>query len=130
MEDIGLFGWILLVTGIIVKYFIARRRFSRRGPGGLQHFSSFEKGLLITIIEYVFSLLSFLLILGGILFLGFYYSSKWFDNRRDENVKPEKETTKSESNEKILPLPPSSELVFQSDLKESEGLAFEATKVL
>jgi uncharacterized protein YneF (UPF0154 family) len=100
MEDIGLFGWILLVTGIIVKYFIARRRFSRRGPGGLQHFSSFEKGLLITIIEYVFSLLSYLLILGGILFLGFYYSSKWFDNRRDENVKPEKKTTKSESNEK------------------------------
>lgn len=109
MEDIRLFGWILLVTGIIVKYFIARRRFSRRGVGGLQHFSSFEKSLFITFIEIVFNLLSFLFILGGILVLGFYYSSKWFENRRDENIKPEKETAKTELMEGTLPLPPSSE---------------------
>jgi uncharacterized protein YneF (UPF0154 family) len=109
MEDIRLIGWILLVAGILGKYLIARRRFSRRGVGGLQHFSSFEKGLFISGIEKIFSLLSFLFILGGILVLGFYYSSKWFDNRKEEKSNSKEENRKSAWNGGILPLPPSSE---------------------
>jgi hypothetical protein len=46
-------GWLLIGGGIIIRYIIARRKFNRRGLGGLQHFRSFERGVVTTFFEWV-----------------------------------------------------------------------------
>lgn len=46
-------GWLLIGGGIVIRYIIARRKFNRRGVGGLQHFRSFERGVLTTFFEWL-----------------------------------------------------------------------------
>lgn len=62
-------GWLLLAAGIIIRYIIARRRFNRRGIGGLQHYRSFEGAVGTTILEWVFRWAGILMIIVGILYL-------------------------------------------------------------
>ncbi|MBW7891980.1 MAG: hypothetical protein H3C48_13365 [Chitinophagaceae bacterium] len=60
------YGWILLFTGIVIRYFIERRRFNRRGLGGLQHFRNFERGVIITFLEWLFKWIANAMILFGL----------------------------------------------------------------
>ena len=56
------FHLTLIVTGLMIRYLINRRRFNRRGIGGLQHFPSFGVGLLTTLIEWIFKFIGLLMI--------------------------------------------------------------------
>jgi len=58
---------ILLSIGIALRLWVNRRRFYRRGWGGLQHFSSYGKALFTTVFERVLMLLATLLIVAAIL---------------------------------------------------------------
>lgn len=60
-------GWLLLAAGIIIRYIIARRMFNRRGLGGLQHYRSFEQGIINTFLEWVCKWAAILMIIVGIL---------------------------------------------------------------
>lgn len=62
-------GVLLLVSGLVIRYIINRRRFNRRGEGGLQHFKSYERATVITFIEKIIMLLSMILLLVGVVFL-------------------------------------------------------------
>ncbi len=77
MGSISVLGGIALILGIGIRYIIARRKFYRRTPTGLEAFNSYERAVGTTILEKLFKFLGLLLILGGIflLFLG------WYDNR-------------------------------------------------
>lgn len=57
----------LLALGLFIRYQIGRRRFNRRSIAGTQAFSSYLKGLVITIIETLFNLMGALLIIGGLI---------------------------------------------------------------
>ena len=57
---------ILFVAGLLIRYIIGRRRFNRRGVGGLQHFKSYNTSLIIPVIERVLNIIGALMILAGI----------------------------------------------------------------
>lgn len=62
-------GIILFIGGLTIRYTINRRRFNRRGVGGLQHFKNYEHATLLTFIEKVGKLLSGIMLLAGIFFI-------------------------------------------------------------
>jgi hypothetical protein len=109
MEDIKFLGWIMAVIGLVIRYMISRRRFYRRGIGGLQHFSSYEKGLFVTFVEKIFGLLAYLLLLGAVLALGFFYSNKWFEKNMNKDEKGTSELVLSVPFTDLRPLPHFSE---------------------
>jgi len=65
-------GYAFLITGVILKYLIGKRRFNRRGLGGLQQYYSYEWAFVTTIIEWVFKWVAVALIL-----LGAFLLIKW-----------------------------------------------------
>lgn len=99
----------MVVIGLAIRYVISRRRFYRRGIGGLQHFRSYERGVFITFMEWIFSLLSFLILLGGIVTLGLYYGNKYFEKKERERKASETELVYKGLKEGMLPLPHTSE---------------------
>jgi hypothetical protein len=63
------YGIGLILLGIIIRYFIERRKFNRRGMGGLQHFSGFGIALVITILEWLGKWIANIMIIAGIIML-------------------------------------------------------------
>lgn len=59
----------LLGIAMLIRYWVNRRRFNRRGWGGLQHFSTYGKALFTIIFERVLILVAFLFIAAAILLL-------------------------------------------------------------
>jgi hypothetical protein len=59
---------ILFVAGLLIRYIIGRRRFNRRGIGGLQHFKSYNTSLVIPVLERVLNMIAAIMILAGIYF--------------------------------------------------------------
>ena len=57
---------ILFVAGLLIRYMIGRRRFNRRGVGGLQYFKSYNTSLVIPVMERVLNIIGALMILAGI----------------------------------------------------------------
>jgi hypothetical protein len=63
---IRVIGFVILLAGFLLNYIIARRKFNRRNPTGLEGFSSFEKAWSIKFIERFGSLIGKILMLAGI----------------------------------------------------------------
>lgn len=61
-------GIIACVLGLVIRYFVNRRRFNRRSPQGVQMFDNYEKAFFTTIGETIAKVVGFLLILGGLFF--------------------------------------------------------------
>lgn len=62
-------GLALIITGWAIRYKINQRRFYRRGPAGLEWFSSYRRAVLTRFIEGLAGILGKLLIFFGILSL-------------------------------------------------------------
>lgn len=56
----------MLLAGIIINYTVNKRRFNRRGPGGLQHFKTYGSSVVTRIAEKLAKLTAIILILLGI----------------------------------------------------------------
>ncbi len=65
--------------------------------------------MFITGIEKVFSLLAFLMLWGGVLILGYYYSLKYFEKKERERKAQQTELVYNVLKEDMLPLPHTSE---------------------
>ncbi len=71
--DPRFWGYLFLIVGIIIRYSIGRRRFNRRGAGGLQHFNvSYAFAVIITFLEWCFTWIAYATIL-----LGIFLIIKW-----------------------------------------------------
>jgi hypothetical protein len=70
-NHITLHACILLGIGLLIRYWIGRRRFNRRSIAGLQLFSSYEKWWFVTRIEALFNFLALLAVLAGLFLLIF-----------------------------------------------------------
>lgn len=75
-----LVGLALLAAGIGCTTVVGRRRFYRRGPGGVQQFRSYNGAVATRTGEGCLTLLGWVLIAGGLLtillaFAGFYIAS-------------------------------------------------------
>jgi uncharacterized membrane protein len=62
-------GLLLIVIGLFIRYHIGRRRFNRRGIGGLQHFPNYHTGLLTMILETLMKLIGTFCLLTGLFLL-------------------------------------------------------------
>jgi len=60
---------ILLIICFTIRYAINKRRFKRRGFGGLQQFKNYEHAWLITLVEKTLMFLTLILILTSIIFI-------------------------------------------------------------
>lgn len=66
-------GISLLAGGLGLRVWVSRRRFYRRGPGGLQHYSRYRKAVLLSTFEGFIMLLSIPMMILGMLILIFWY---------------------------------------------------------
>ncbi|WP_051200191.1 hypothetical protein [Flavobacterium subsaxonicum] len=62
-------GYLFLFLGIAIQYCIGKRKFDRRGIGGLPQFSSYGKAVIITFLEWLFKGIGFALIGLGLFLL-------------------------------------------------------------
>lgn len=53
--------------GLGINLFVGMRRFNRRGPGGLQHYSNYFVGLITTLFEGALRILAVGLMIWGLL---------------------------------------------------------------
>jgi membrane protein YqaA with SNARE-associated domain len=75
---VQILGSVLLLIGFIIRLFIGKRRFDRRGVGGMQHYQSYWVALIIIFFEWLVSIASLLMILSGLLLLLVeYYNGSW-----------------------------------------------------
>lgn len=63
------YGLILLLIGVGIRIFVAKRRFNRRGYGGAQLYTSYWSAILVSTIEGVLMIISALSIVGGVLLM-------------------------------------------------------------
>ncbi len=56
-------AFILLLICFAIRFIINKRRFNRRGQGGLHHFKNYERAWLITLVEKTIMVLTTLIIL-------------------------------------------------------------------
>lgn len=61
-------GIFFVILGFIIRYKINKRRFNRRGLAGLQHFKNHEQAWLVIFVERIFMVLSFIIIVTGLIF--------------------------------------------------------------
>ncbi len=76
LYTVPVLGAILVVIGIVIRLVIGRNRFYRRGPGGLQQYSSYRRSLLFSFLEWLFGKLAFVMILFGLFLLGTHFFNK------------------------------------------------------
>lgn len=57
---------ILFVLGLIMNIYVGRNRFYRRGPGGLQHFSSYGRAVVQSGVERIIKFLGIVFMILGI----------------------------------------------------------------
>lgn len=69
LTRIQLHGIYLLIAGLIIRFIVGRRRFKRRGVGGLQHFNSYLLALIVMSIEWLFNLAGLAAIIIGLFLL-------------------------------------------------------------
>lgn len=58
-------GFLLAAAGLAIRLLVNRRKFGRRGPAGLQRFSSYGRALITLFAENMLNLAGLLLILAG-----------------------------------------------------------------
>ncbi|AMR30091.1 hypothetical protein A0256_01000 [Mucilaginibacter sp. PAMC 26640] len=60
---------ILIAIGLLLRYHIGRRRFNRRGIGGLQQFSTYGRFIFTMVVEKVIYFIATLCLLAGLFLL-------------------------------------------------------------
>jgi len=69
MKTTLLTGMILTAVGLFIRYHIGRRRFNRRGIGGLQQFPTYGRFIFIMAVERVIYFIATIALLAGLFLL-------------------------------------------------------------
>ncbi|UTG62125.1 molybdenum ABC transporter permease [Elizabethkingia anophelis] len=64
---------VFLLLGFSLRYLINRRKFNRRGVGGIEEFSSYEKATILRYVERFGKWIAYILIAVGLLYLWRFY---------------------------------------------------------
>lgn len=88
-------GICLLGGGFGLRVWVERKRFYRRGPGGLQHFSRYSKAVLISMGEGFLMFMSIPVIILGMLILFFW--SIYLIDRGKYKIKDSDKTEKTQA---------------------------------
>jgi uncharacterized membrane protein len=86
ISKVQVYGIILLIIGVAIRYFINRRRFNRTNEAAVQIFKSFEHKTFIRPLESIFKLIAMALILFGFLLIAIEcYNRKDLDKHQQQN---------------------------------------------
>ena len=66
-EHITFCAGILILIGLILRYWIGNRRFNRRGVAGMQYYKSYNVALITIIIEKLVNVIAVIMIIGGMI---------------------------------------------------------------
>ena len=69
ITSVIVYGVILLALGLILRVFVGKRRFNRRGYGGAQHYNSYFSAILTSTGEGLLMIISALAIVSGIILM-------------------------------------------------------------
>lgn len=69
MKTHFLTGMILAAVGLLIRYQIGRRRFNRRGIGGLQQFPTYGRFIFTIVVERVIFFIGTIALLAGLFLL-------------------------------------------------------------
>ena len=96
MDGSLVLGIIVLVLGVGLRYWINRRKFYRRSVTGAEGFSSYEKSVVITLVERIGKWTAYALIIFGLLFLWVYSREKKAEEKasQDTEVQATQQTKK------------------------------------
>lgn len=64
---------VFLLLGFTLRYWINRRKFNRRGVGGIEEFSSYEKATMLRYFERFGKWIAYILIAIGLLYVWRFY---------------------------------------------------------
>lgn len=78
-------AFIFFIPGTALLFWISKRKFNRRNVAGLEGFSSYEKSLLIRLIELVGKWIAYLMIIFG-LFLFLMYKLDKKERKKIEQI--------------------------------------------
>jgi len=88
-KSVELFGILIVLAGLMLRYWMNRRRFNRRNVAGVQVFSSYEKRVVLTFGERLLKLLGLVFILFGIyVILAGYAQREHEPKQTPSNQKP------------------------------------------
>lgn len=82
---------LALLSGLVLRYWINRRKFYRRSPLGAEGFSSYEKSVIITFLERTGKWIAYILIIFGLLF---YWSYSRQNKEKEKEVSIEMQNLK------------------------------------
>ena len=63
------YGLILLALGLVLRGFVGKRRFNRRGYGGAQQYNSYFSAILTSTAEWILMIISALAIVSGVILI-------------------------------------------------------------
>jgi len=78
-------AFIFLVPGLLLIFWINKRKFNRRNVAGLEGFSSYEKSIIIRLLEKIGKWLAYAMIIIALL-LFWLYSKKNADKNRNTYI--------------------------------------------
>ncbi|WP_446692466.1 molybdenum ABC transporter permease [Sphingobacterium athyrii] len=84
MTPLLVMGIGFLILGLALRYWINRRKFYRRGPAGAEGFSSYERSVIITLVERFGKWIAYALIILGI---GFLWTARTFKKDQERRQK-------------------------------------------
>ncbi|QQL49998.1 hypothetical protein [Mucilaginibacter ginkgonis] len=67
---------VLILAGVAIRYQVAKRRFNRRGWGGVAYFKSYSASLLIRAVEKAVSVFALLCIIAALLLMASGFINK------------------------------------------------------
>jgi preprotein translocase subunit SecG len=76
-------AFIFLVPGVILLFWINKRKFNRRNVAGLEGFSSYEKSLVVRLLEKIGKWLAYGMIIISLLLFWVYSREKNGKQRKD-----------------------------------------------
>jgi len=86
-------GTIMLLTGLVLRYLLNRRRFNRRNFAAVETFNSYEHRTVTRIGEKAGRYIAWALILAGVFFL----FVAWYNHHTASNYRKQKEHSALES---------------------------------
>ncbi|MBT2561333.1 molybdenum ABC transporter permease [Pedobacter sp. ISL-68] len=87
ITSVQVYGTVILIIGLVLRYFMRRRRFNRNNAFGVQEFKSFEHKSVVQPLERLVRIIAAALILFGALLL----IVEWY-NHKDIDKKPKQES--------------------------------------
>jgi len=79
-------GIIILVAGLLLRYWINRRKFYRRSITGSEGFSSYERSVAVRFAEWLGKLIAYVLIILGLLSIWSYYREKRVKEKKQDQM--------------------------------------------